>query len=141
MIYTIAQVAGKFGITAHTLRYYDKEGLLPFVERSASGRRRFKEEDFGWLAMIECLKTTGMPLKRIKQYIDWCGKGDATLQKRHELFLERKTAIKQQIKALEKALEKVKYKCWYYKTAVAAGTEKIHRQTLRKAAAEHRKTV
>ncbi len=95
MFYTIAQVAKKFGLTAHTLRYYDKEGLLPFVNRAAGGIRRFKEEDFEFLSIITCLKETGMPVKEIKTYIDYCLQGDSTIDARLELIQKQKN--KQQI--------------------------------------------
>jgi DNA-binding transcriptional MerR regulator len=127
---TISETAEKVGLTAHTLRYYDKEGLLPFVEKSPSGARIFKDSDFEWLGIIECLKQTGMSLKDIKQYIDWCIEGDSTLQQRYDMFIERKAVAEKHIEALQKALEKIKYKCWYYETALAAGTIKIHEQTL-----------
>jgi DNA-binding transcriptional MerR regulator len=118
------------GLTAHTLRYYDKEGLLPLVEKSPSGARIFKDSDLEWLSMIECLKQTGMMLKEIKQFLDWCIEGDSTLQQRYDMFIERKAEAERQIQALQKALEKINYKCWYYETALAAGTIKIHEQTL-----------
>ena len=63
MQYSIGQVAQKMGISAYTLRYYDKEGLLPFVARSSSGVRVFQEDDFAWLRLIECLKTSGLSIK------------------------------------------------------------------------------
>ena len=63
MRYSIGQVAQKMGLTAHTLRYYDKEGLLPFVKKNSSGLRMFSDEDIDWLVVIECLKGTGMQLK------------------------------------------------------------------------------
>lgn len=66
MRYSIGQVAKKLGLTAHTLRYYDKEGLLPFVRKGSSGARVFEDEDVDWLIIIECLKGTGMQLKDIK---------------------------------------------------------------------------
>ena len=72
MIYTVGEAAAKIGVNPSTLRYYDKEGLLPFVERSGGGIRMFKETDLEWLSTIECLKKTGMPIKEIKQFIDWC---------------------------------------------------------------------
>jgi DNA-binding transcriptional MerR regulator len=133
---TISKVAEKTGLTAHTLRYYDKEGLLPFVDKSASGTRVFKESDFEWLAVIECLKQTGMQLKDIKQYIDWCMDGDSTLRRRYDMFVERKAEAERQIAALQKALEKINYKCWYYETALAAGTVKVHEKTLEEFARE-----
>lgn len=136
MSYTIGEVAKKMGLTAHTLRYYDKEGLLPFVDKSESGIRLFKDEDFEWLAVIECLKQTGVQLKGIKQYIDWCMEGDATIQQRYDMFINRKAEAEQQIATLQKALDKIIYKCWYYETALAAGTMKVHEKGLAEKARE-----
>ena len=82
----VIQVAKKLGLTAHTLRYYDKEGLLPFVRKGSSGARVFEDEDVDWLIIIECLKGTGMQLKDIKKYMDLCQQGDATVGERLELF-------------------------------------------------------
>lgn len=126
MEYNIGEVAKKMNIASSTLRYYDKEGLLPFVDRTEGGIRKFKDEDFEWLSIIECLKNTGMPIKDIKVFIDWCMAGDSTLQERYEMFLERKRETEKQIKMLQDSLEKINYKCWYYKTALEAGTVKIH---------------
>ena len=70
MMYTVGKMAKLLGVPASTLRYYDKEGLLPFVERSPGGMRMFQEKDYEWLQVIECLKKTGMPLKNIRTYID-----------------------------------------------------------------------
>nr|WP_256522619.1 MerR family transcriptional regulator [Halobacillus sp. A5] len=109
------------------MRYYDKEGLLPFVERTDSGRRLFKENDIEALKVIECLKSTGMPIKEIKSFIDWCGDGDATLQQRYNMFIERKATVEAQLAELNKTMEVIEHKCWYYKTALEAGTEDIHK--------------
>jgi DNA-binding transcriptional MerR regulator len=126
MYCTIGQAAQKFGLTAHTLRYYDKEGLLPFVDRSEAGVRRFKEEDFEWLAVIVCLKNTGMPVKQIKQFMEWCRQGDKTIEKRLNLFVEQKKRVKEQIAFLNKHLDKINYKIRYYKTAAKHGTTDIY---------------
>ena len=107
MVYTIGQMAEKMQVAPSTLRYYDKEGLLPFVERSESGIRMFKDEDIEWLLIIECLKKTGMPIKEIKVFIDWCLQGDSTIAERKQL--------------IEKQRQK-----WYYEMAEKAGTCKIH---------------
>ena len=112
MYYSIAEVAARLNVTAYTLRFYDKEGLLPFVERGKGGVRKFKEEDFGWLNTIECLKATGMPIKDIRQFIDWCMEGDASLQRRLDMFHERKRVVEEQMAALQKTLETIEYKCW-----------------------------
>ncbi len=123
---TISEAAEKVNLTAHTIRYYDKEGLLPFVERTKSGIRYFTDNDLEALEIINCLKTTGMPIKDIKTFMDWCVEGDTTLKKRYEMFLERKEAVEAQILELQKALDRINYKCWYYKTALDAGTIKVH---------------
>ena len=70
MTYTVGEIAKKLNVAPSTLRYYDKEGLLPFVERSAGGIRVFHDEDMDWLELIECMKHTGMPIKEIKHFID-----------------------------------------------------------------------
>ena len=127
MTYSISEVAKKLNLTAYTLRYYDKEGLMPFVERTPNGTRLFKESDIDALNVIECLKSTGMPIKEIKTFIDWCSDGDSTLQERYDMFLERKAVAEEQLEELNKTMELINHKCKYYKTALDAGTEDIHR--------------
>ena len=76
MAYTVGEIAKMLHVAPSTLRYYDKEGLLPFVERSSGGIRLFKDSDFEWLSMIECMKQTGMPIREIKgntAQMSWCG--------------------------------------------------------------------
>ncbi|MDK2986617.1 MAG: hypothetical protein PWQ96_2261 [Clostridia bacterium] len=126
MYYTIGEIAKKINISPHTLRFYAKEGLLPFVERSESGIRMFKDEDFQWLMIIECLKKTGMPIKDIKTFIDWAMEGDSTIDQRLEMFKKQKEAVEKQIAQLQETLELLEYKCWYYETAKNAGTCAVH---------------
>ena len=113
-------------LPATTLRYYDKEGLLPFVERRESGYRVFSDADIAMLRVIECLKKTGMSIKEIRQFTDWVRQGDASLGQRHQLFLERRRAVEEQMAELRKTLDLINYKCRYYEEALAAGTERIH---------------
>ncbi|MGD6846273.1 MerR family transcriptional regulator [Rossellomorea aquimaris] len=125
--YSIGEVAKELDLSVYTLRYYDKEGLMPFVERTESGTRLFKESDIAALNIIECLKSTGMPIKEIKHFIDWCSEGDATLQNRYNMFLERKATVEAKIKELQQTMEVIDHKCSYYKTALEAGTEDVHK--------------
>ena len=127
MLYTVGEMASKLGIPPSTLRYYDKEGLLPFVERSKGGIRMFKESDFDWLAIIECLKKTGLSIKNIKKFIDWCLEGDATIEQRLGLIQEQKQQVEEQIRQLQETMEMLDYKEWYYETAKAAGTCDVHK--------------
>lgn len=114
------------GVAPSTIRYYDKEGLLPFVGRLASGYRFFTEKDLATLRMIDCLKKTGMPIKKIRQFSEWLAQGDGTLPQRYEMFLDRRREVEAQIASLQEVLGIIQYKCWYYETAIAAGTEGIH---------------
>ncbi|WP_202077585.1 MerR family transcriptional regulator [Caldalkalibacillus salinus] len=125
--YSISEVAKALDLTVYTLRYYDKEGLMPFVERNPNGTRLFKDSDIEALKVIECLKSTGMPIKEIKNFIDWCSEGDATLQQRYDMFMERKVTVEAQIEELKKTMDLIDHKCLYYKTALDAGTEDIHK--------------
>ena len=132
MGYSFGQVAEKMGLTAHTLRYYEKEGLLPFVKKTGSGLRIFSDEDIGWLQMIECLKGTGMPLKGIKQYIDWYIEGDATLEKRLEMFKRQKVRLEEQMAQLKQHMEKIDYKISLY-----THTHHLHSNPLHSSGASH----
>ena len=125
MVYTIRDAASRIGVAPSTLRYYDKEGLLPFVDRSRSGIRMFKESDLEWLQLIKCLKATGMSIREIKKFIDMYAEGDTTLEPRRDMFYQRKQAVEEQMAALQKTLDFVTYKCWFYDTAVAAGSADV----------------
>ena len=125
--FSISEVAKELNLSVYTLRYYDKEGLMPFIERTDSGTRLFKESDIAALKIIECLKTTGMPIKEIKHFIDWCSDGDSTLQNRFDMFMERKAIVTAQMEELKKTMEVIEHKCLYYQTALDAGTEDIHK--------------
>lgn len=123
--YSISQIAEKMGISAYTLRFYDKEGLLPFVQR-VNGRRVFKDEDIGWLQVINCLKNTGMSLKEIRRFLELCQKGDESLEERLEIILKQKESVEEQIRFLQCNLKELEHKERYYKKAIAAGTEKVN---------------
>lgn len=127
MLYTIGDAAKELGIPASALRYYDKEGLLPHMNRSGSGIRMFTEDDFEWVRFIERLKMSGMPIKEIKHYIDLYEQGDATLEARRELIYARKQAVERQMAELQHTLDFITYKCWFYDTAVEAGSAEVPR--------------
>ena len=123
MFYSIGEVANKLNIPTSTLRYYDREGLFPNVKRSNGGIRVFTDAEVETLKVIECLKSTGMQIKDIKQFLDWCLEGDKTLQKRRDMFYERRAIVEKQMEDIQKTMEMIQYKCWYYETALEAGTE------------------
>ncbi|SDN27654.1 MerR family transcriptional regulator [Lachnospira pectinoschiza] len=125
MYYTVGEIANLLHIAPSTLRYYDKEGLLPFVNRSGGGIRVFEEKDFEWLYTIECLKKTGMPIKDIKPFIDWCMEGDSTISQRKVLIERQRQVMLEKMKKMQETLDMLTYKKWYYEVAEEAGTCKV----------------
>lgn len=121
-MYTIGEVAQMFQLPVSTLRYYDKEGLFPNLERQ-SGIRRFSEDELEALRIIECLKASGLKISDIKLFFQWVSEGSQSYEKRKELFETRKKAVEAEMKELEKTLDMLKYKCWYYEQAMLDGTE------------------
>lgn len=121
-MYTIGQVSEMFSLPISTLRYYDKEGLFPQMERS-SGIRRFSERELEALRVIECLKRSGLEIKEIKQFMQWCAEGSGTYPQRHELFVQQMETVKAEMDRLEKTLDMLRFKCWYYEQAIRDGNE------------------
>ena len=129
MTYSISQVSRMTKLTPYTLRYYDREGLLPFVGRSDSGIRMFTEHDLEMISLICCLKSTGMPVKQIRQFIDWYAEGDGTIGQRRAMLLEHRRQITQQIEDLQQNLGKLdkKIKC-YEEACIGQGLPNDHCQ-------------
>ncbi|WP_155287432.1 MerR family transcriptional regulator [Lacticaseibacillus zhaodongensis] len=123
--YSIGTIAKKYHITVATLRYYDDMGLLPFVKRNGSGQRVFTDDDLGYLEVIDCLKRSAIPLRDIRQFMEWCVAGDATLPQRYKFMLDQEQALEQRIQVLQANLAFLRWKKWYYAHANAAGTEQI----------------
>ncbi len=122
MFYTVGEMAKRLNVAPSTLRFYDKEGLLPFVERSNCGIRMFSDKDFEWLQVIGCLKKAGMKLSDIKAFIEMAMQGDKTISTRLELIIAQKKEVEAQLATLQKTLAMLKFKEWYYTTAEADGT-------------------
>ena len=116
-MYTIGQVSEMFNLPISTLRYYDKEGLFPSMQRQ-SGIRQFGETEVEALRVIECLKASGLEIKDIKKFMEWCVEGPTTYAQRKELFETRKAAVEAEMIQLQKTLDMLKFKCWYYETAI-----------------------
>ena len=121
-MYTIGQISEMFSLPVSTLRYYDKEGLFPDMERR-SGIRRFGEKEIEALRLIECLKLSGLEIREIKQFMQWCTEGSATYGLRRQMFERRRGAVEEEIRRLQRTLDMLNFKCWYYDTAIADGSE------------------
>lgn len=129
MNYSMKEVSEKFNITSYTLRYYEREGLLPFVKRDNNGRRVYNDDDLGWIQLVGCMRATGMSIAYIKNYVDACTKGNDSLKERRKIMLEQKELIMEEINKYNNLLELVNMKLDYY-------DEKISRDDLKKAMSE-----
>ncbi len=121
-MYTIGQVSEMFGLPVSTLRYYDKEGLFPDLQRT-SGIRKFSDRELETLRVIECLKKSGLEIKDIKQFMEWCGQGSNTYPQRKELFEKQVASVESEMERMKNVLALLKYKCWYYEQAIQDGNE------------------
>ena len=111
-----------FDLPVSTLRYYDKEGLFPELNRT-SGIRQFTEKEVEALRVIECLKKTGLQIKDIKLFMSWCMEGSSTYTKRKELFENQKKQVEKEINELNQTLDMLNFKCWYYSEVIKDGNE------------------
>jgi DNA-binding transcriptional MerR regulator len=110
MAYTVKDVSEKTGITPYTLRFYEKEGVLPSIDRDTNGVRMFSDSDIDWIETVQALRSTGLPLDEIKQYLELYKGGDRTLQERRKMLAHQKEKVEDQISRLMKTLEKLNYK-------------------------------
>lgn len=114
MEYTISQIAERYELEPHTLRFYEKEGILT-PARTESGIRRYTDENVAQLEMALCLKSTGMPLKDIKRYFDLVEEGDDTLDQRLEIFIQHRQHVLEEIEELRRHLCKIEHKIEWYR--------------------------
>lgn len=113
MNYTISQMAQKFGMEPHTLRFYEKEGIIT-PQRTSSGIRSYTDENVAQLEMAMCLKSTGMPLKDIRKYFELVRAGDETLDERLQIFKDHREHVLGEIAELQKYLCKIEHKIEWY---------------------------
>ena len=121
-MYTIGQVSEMFNLPISTLRYYDKEGFFPLLERKGN-IRYFSDTEIEAIRVIECLKSSGLEIKDIKQFFKWVMEGPSSYPDRKQLFESRKEAVLDEIKELQKTLAMLEFKCWYYDKAIKDGNE------------------
>lgn len=107
---SMKEISEKMGITPYTLRFYEKEGVLPIAERNAMGVRIFSEHYIDCIETVQALRSTGLPLAEIKQYVEFYKCGDSTLKERKKLLVHQKSKVEEQVTLLMKTLEKINYK-------------------------------
>jgi MerR family transcriptional regulator, aldehyde-responsive regulator len=114
MSYPIKEVSKKFNISPYTLRYYEKEGLLPSIGRGDNGNRLYSDIDLDRLQFVCCMRATGMSIADIKDYIDLSHRGADTVQERRQIILRQKEIIENHIEEYQSLLKAVNKKLKYY---------------------------
>lgn len=117
---TIAEAAREAGVSVHTLRYYERAGLLTPIERNGSGHRRFSAEDVEWVVVCTKLRATGMPIRRIREYAELVREGDGNEAERLALLEAHRGEVRERLREVRRNLELIDYKIGLYKERLAA---------------------
>lgn len=115
---TITEVSQKFGIPQDTLRYYERIGLIPRVNRNKSGIRDYTEQDCKWVEFIKCMRVSGLPIEVLIEYVSLFQQGDATIEARKALFVEQRRLLMERMAEMQKTLERLDYKIAVYEQTV-----------------------
>ena len=118
---TIKEVSQKYNISQDTLRYYERDGMIPKVTRTASGIRDYQESDLSWVELVICMRSAGLPVEALIEYVELYQQGDQTFSARLELLQEQRRNLEEQQKQLEAAISKLDYKISRYEVAVKTG--------------------
>ena len=111
---TIAEASKKVNLSPDTLRYYERIGLLPEVNRTESGIRNYTEEDLGWIEFSKCMRNAGMSIEALIEYIKLYKKGDVTLEARKQLLISQKDVIKERLEEIQNTFDRINYKIKNY---------------------------
>lgn len=114
MPYTIKEASQKVGMSAHTIRFYEKQGLLPSLKRNDTGYRSFTNHDIEWLDFIACLRKTDIPITELKKIMDLTLEGHHTIQKRKDILLTHKEVMLEKQRELNLAFKKIEKKLRYF---------------------------
>ena len=118
---TIKEVCEKYGITADTLRYYEKVGVIPTVGRTKGGKRDYSEQDIAWVENAICMRNAGLPVEMLIEYVRLFQEGDGTFQARRDLLAEARKEILGQLSKYQATLDKLNYKISRYDEAIRTG--------------------
>ena len=118
---TIKEVSQKYNISQDTLRYYERVGMIPKVTRTASGIRDYQESDLSWVELVICMRSAGLPVEALIEYVELYQQGDQTFSARLELLQEQRRNLEEQQKQLQAAISTLDYKISRYEVAVKTG--------------------
>lgn len=124
--FTVKQVADMYGVSAHTIRYYDNEGLFPDITRGQNGERLFTREQLDWLDIVLCLRSTGLSIAGIRHYIALSERGDSTLEERYQIILEQKERAREELNEVKRKFEVLARKEAWYVSVLEEKTKSEH---------------
>ena len=124
---TITEVSGKYDLSQDTLRYYERIGLIPSVNRNKSGIRDYTEEDCRWVEFIKCMRSAGLPIEVLIEYVGLFQQGDETIGARKELLTEQRKQLIERMEDMKKTLERLDYKIERYEQSVVAKEKELKR--------------
>ena len=124
---TIAEVSSKYGLSADTLRYYEKIGLLPAVQRTNGGIRDYQESDCNWIQFIKCMRSAGLPVETLIEYVGLFGQGDETIPARKELLMEQRRQLAARIGEMQAVLDRLDKKIEGYESHLLKAERSLKR--------------
>lgn len=127
---TIAEVCERFELTQDTLRYYEKIGLIPTIQRKASGIRNYTEEDCKWIEFIKCMRSAGLSIEFLSEYVKLFKEGDSTLEKRRSLLIDQRTLLKERMHEMQITLNRLDRKVERYDTLVLEKEKHLKRNSI-----------
>lgn len=122
---TIAEVSEKCGVSPDTLRYYEKEGLLPYISRTEGGVRNYTEEDCKRIGFVKCMRSAGLSIEVLKQYFELFAKGKRTLKARRDLLAAEREKLRERMTELQDTLKRLDYKISVYDKALKSKTKEL----------------
>lgn len=125
----ISQVGKKYGITADTLRYYERIGLIPVVHRSGGGIRDYNEADCSWVEFITCMRGAGLPIDALVKYVTLFQQGKSTEKERKEILIKQRNLLAERVTELQKTLERLNNKIENYDVIMAEKEDVLNEKT------------
>lgn len=122
---TITEVSEKFGLSQDTLRYYEKIGLLPNVNRDNRGRRSYTQEDCNWVEFIKCMRSAGLPIEALIEYVDLFKQGDETMNARKEILIQQRKELIKKMEEIKKTVERLDFKIKKYEDTHIINEKKL----------------
>ena len=122
---TIAEVSEKHQISADTLRYYEKEGLIPYISRTEGGVRNYTQEDCARIGFVKCMRSAGLSIEVLKQYFELFAKGKRTLKTRRDLLATEREKLRARMAELQDTLKRLDYKISVYDNALKSKTKEL----------------